>query len=644
MRRRQSRGAISVRTAFLLPCLLLLSLPLSQTWQLEKTLEELDRRQIEDHKAVLTTLRNLVASDLSLLGNETVLNKSFASNVLPFFAPPVTAEIDLDGRLNEWQNIRPTSYGAEDILTQSASELSLAVDLRMVQQNDNLLLFFDVTDDQVVYREISNISIHRNDHIRLAMVDENGQFNRYTLATQQPGTLYGRVVSSGGRSLRREPQIEAFWRATDLGYQVEVKISPELHQGAIAINVADVDSLTSREIRHVIGSSRGDSPETLSPVLEPSERLSELLRSLRLDHVSFIDRFGNPLAAPESATSGQPQTLPLIVNDIHYGDFIYHLDQTANDTFIMQQRQQLLVFSAVMLGLGVLLSLFLARHQMARIKQLGVALEAVVDDQGRVQGSLGKPVGDDAIGDLGQRFTDITERLQQYNEYLELLSRRLAHELRTPVSVVRSSLENLATSVDERNLKYVQRANNGVARLTNILNSMSEASRLEQTLDHDEVIVFDLAGVVRGCFEGYEQAFPLQAFELIIECDESQVTGIPELFAQMLDKLIDNAAQFSEPDQAIIVRLSEETETLLVRVSNSGPGLPDTMSKELFDPMISVRDASASEDSHLGMGLYVARLIAEFHGGSIELKNREDREGVVATVRVPMLRITSKLA
>ncbi|MFN3238883.1 MAG: hypothetical protein ACE37D_17735, partial [Pseudomonadales bacterium] len=77
MRRRQSRGAISVRTAFLLPCLLLLSLPLSQTWQLEKTLEELDRRQIEDHKAVLTTLRNLVASDLSLLGNETVLNKSF---------------------------------------------------------------------------------------------------------------------------------------------------------------------------------------------------------------------------------------------------------------------------------------------------------------------------------------------------------------------------------------------------------------------------------------------------------------------------------------------------------------------------------------------------------------------------------------
>jgi signal transduction histidine kinase len=310
----------------------------------------------------------------------------------------------------------------------------------------------------------------------------------------------------------------------------------------------------------------------------------------------------------------------------------------------MQQRQYLLLFSAGMLAFGVMLSLFLARHQMARIKQLGVALEAVVDDQGRVQGSLGKPAGDDAIGDLGQRFTDITERLQQYNEYLELLSRRLAHELRTPVSVVRSSLENLASSVDERSLKYVQRANNGVARLTNILNSMSEASRLEQTLDHDEVIVFDLAGLVRGCFEGYEQAFPEQGFELIIECSESQITGIPELFAQMLDKLIDNAAQFSESDQPIIVRLSEETETLLVRVSNSGPGLPDTMSKELFDPMISVRDASASEDSHLGMGLYVARLIAEFHGGSIELKNREDREGVVATIKVPMLRITSKLA
>jgi signal transduction histidine kinase len=301
------------------------------------------------------------------------------------------------------------------------------------------------------------------------------------------------------------------------------------------------------------------------------------------------------------------------------------------------------VVSSISLILGLVCCWWLSSHTSGRLRKLGQAVEAVVDDQGRVQGNLDHPIEDDAIGEMTERFVKITERLKQYNEYLELLSRRLAHELRTPVSVVRSSLEHLSLAVDEPNQKFVHRANNGVARLTNILNSMSEASRLEQSLDKEEVIVFDLQSVLQGCMEGYEQAFPEQVFELILETEEAKVTGIPELIAQMLDKLIDNAEQFSTEDQPIVVRLSKEQDTAVLRISNSGPGLPETMSEKLFDPMISMRDASASEDSHLGLGLYVARLIAEFHGGSISLKNREDRQGAVVTVTVPLLRLTSKL-
>ena len=102
-------------------------------------------------------------------------------------------------------------------------------------------------------------------------------------------------------------------------------------------------------------------------------------------------------------------------------------------------------------------------------------------------------------------------------------------------------------------------------------------------------------------------------------------------------------SSFPQRTQPIVVRLSKEQDTAVHCISNSGPGLPETMSEKLFDPMISMRDASASEDSHLGLGLYVARLIAEFHGGSISLKNREDRQGAVVTVTVPLLRLTSKL-
>ncbi len=112
----------------------------------------------------------------------------------------------------------------------------------------------------------------------------------------------------------------------------------------------------------------------------------------------------------------------------------------------------------------------------------------------------------------------------------------------------------------------------------------------------------------------------------------------------MLDKLIDNAIQFSAEGQPIILRLSEEQDKAVLRVSNSGVSLPEKMSHQLFDPMISVRDSTASQDSHLGLGLYVARMIARFHGGDIELRNRDDRQGVVVLVTIPLLRLTSKLA
>jgi two-component system sensor histidine kinase ChvG len=251
--------------------------------------------------------------------------------------------------------------------------------------------------------------------------------------------------------------------------------------------------------------------------------------------------------------------------------------------------------------------------------------------------------GSDEISDLAKRFASITQRLQQYNEYLEHLSRRLAHELRTPVSVVRSSLDHLETRISEDDSRYVERARNGVSRLTSILNSMSEAARLEQSLDKDEVDVFEMTNVVRGCFEGYDNAFPEQPFELSIEAEDLKITGIPELFAQMLDKLIDNAVQFSAAYQPVIVRLTREDEMAVLRITNAGPGLPNTMAEQLFDPMISVREDNQRADSHLGLGLHVARLITEFHGGRITLSNREDREGVVATVRLPLLRLTSKL-
>jgi len=109
------------------------------------------------------------------------------------------------------------------------------------------------------------------------------------------------------------------------------------------------------------------------------------------------------------------------------------------------------------------------------------------------------------------------------------------------------------------------------------------------------------------------------------------VLGSPELIIQMLDKLADNAVEFSSADDVIRVSLEGDTGHIALAIANPGPMLPDNMRTQLFHSMVSVRRGGRKR--HLGLGLYVARLIAEGHNGSIAAENSDD--GVVFTIKLP---------
>ena len=109
------------------------------------------------------------------------------------------------------------------------------------------------------------------------------------------------------------------------------------------------------------------------------------------------------------------------------------------------------------------------------------------------------------------------------------------------------------------------------------------------------------------------------------------MSGYPELLIQMLDKLIDNAVGFSETGDTITVRLAPDDSAFELSVTNPGPPLPERMRTQMFDSMVSVRPGG--DDRHLGLGLYIARLIAAGHGGRISGENIEG--GVTLRVRLP---------
>jgi len=316
---------------------------------------------------------------------------------------------------------------------------------------------------------------------------------------------------------------------------------------------------------------------------------------------------------------------PIWVGDEVHGAVV--VEETTNRIASLRNRalERLLVVTLAVFALVAAVLLWFATGISNRIRRLSDEAEAAIDARGRVTRLTTASDAADEIGDLSRSFTTVLGRLARYNAYLEALAGRLSHELRTPVAVVRSSLENLhAARTPEETRTYVARAEEGLARLSTILSRMTEASRLEQGLQAAVRERFDAAAVVRGCVEGYRLAYAERSFELSLPAEPVPVLGAPDLLAQMLDKLVENAVDFAAAGTSIRISLASDAR---LRVENQGPALPDAIRDSLFDSMVSLRGEGGGVP-HLGLGLYIARLIAEFHGGLLRAENLPGGGGV----------------
>lgn len=294
---------------------------------------------------------------------------------------------------------------------------------------------------------------------------------------------------------------------------------------------------------------------------------------------------------------------------------------------------------------GITLTLFLftglailgfATLLTRRIRRLSSHIEAAVTPDGRIQGRLKPDQAEDEIGDLSRSFSSVLNRLSEYNRYLEALASRLAHEFRTPLTIVKSSLENLNGNNDPgAHSRYIQRAAEGIDRLGLILHRMREATRLEQQLMQTQIEIFDLHGMLEMAMEGYRQAFSGVLFKLKSAGGRLTIEGAPDLISQALDKLISNAVDFHLPETPIELILSEQdAASLKLAVRNQGPLLPADMEQEIFASMVSIRTHKQGEP-HLGLGLYLVRLISEFHGGHAEARNLPSGKGVEFSLLLP---------
>lgn len=287
---------------------------------------------------------------------------------------------------------------------------------------------------------------------------------------------------------------------------------------------------------------------------------------------------------------------------------------------------------ATLAAMGVIgIGLFAFASRLgSRIRRLSRAAEQAMARDGGA-GAFPRSAARDELGDLSRSFGQLLDEVAAYTDYLRSLAGKLSHELHTPLAVVRSSLENLeAQALPRASATYVQRAREGVDRLGAIVRAMSEASRMERAIAAAEAEEFDLRALVESCAEGYRPLLAPRELKLMLPPAPVAFRGAPDLIAQALDKLIDNARSFCPEQGWVLLALARSAEGVELAVANSGPPLPAAMQERLFDSLVSLRGSPQRGDGlpHLGLGLHIVRLIAEWHRGSARASNLSQGGGV----------------
>lgn len=487
--------------------------------------------------------------------------------------------------------------------------------------------------------------------LAFTLVDVDNGTNR--LKQYALGSANTKVLSELGTVITPSPEIERI--LAGLKYADSRVWVVDKHKRVLA-RAGDIQSATGIEV------DKKESPS--NPVwhwVESKWLLPLYYQILTRPPADFIDELDDAYALVGqdlgTVLNGQPESLwrlspdnKAIVLSAAYPIFIEGnvmgaviVEQTTNGIRTLRNRalEQLFHVILAVMSIGTLGLLLFATRISNRIRSLRDDTEAVIDDNGKIIGTLPASNQRDEIGDLSRSFADVLSRLQQYNSYLENMASRLSHELRTPIAVVKSSLDMLSHVNDtSQQAVFVERAQSGVNRLSTILNSMSEASRLEQAIAQEDMAQFNIVEVIQGCVEGYKHAYAQRIWRFSTSDNTLPVYGSAELVAQLFDKVISNAVDFSQDNDEIVISLEKKDKQVFLSVSNPGPLLPQGMKNQLTQSMVSVRKENEMQNTthspHLGLGLYIANMIANFHKGQLLLNDKTDGTGVIVTITFPL--------
>ncbi len=319
------------------------------------------------------------------------------------------------------------------------------------------------------------------------------------------------------------------------------------------------------------------------------------------------------------------------------GTVLLTRDADAVDRAVLAVRLSILGLFALALGLTVIVSFYLAGTIANPILRLATAAAAMREGRARVQALPDQITQrNDEIGTLARTLEASTQALWARMDAIETFAADVSHEIKNPLSSIRSAIETLTRVEDPtRATRLLAIITQDVARLDRLITDISDSSRLDSELSRARMAPVDMAKMLAVLAEIHEATAKEggPTMEVDAPAEGLIVLGSESRLVQVLRNLIGNAISFSPPGARIWLRGRETGGTVELAVEDEGPGIPDAKLDGIFDRFYSERPQSEQFGSHSGLGLSISRQIIEALGGRISAENRRDEDGAVIGAR-----------
>jgi two-component system, OmpR family, sensor histidine kinase ChvG len=680
---------VSIRLQLLIAALATLVLPWAGCQYARELETALRDSQEKSLLASAGTIANALSAQPRRVFRDPEDTRGFAASGGDLYVFPLHVQPLLDGYRDDWD------IAAEPTALPTSTGYGARV---LAGSTERYLYIYVEVDDRHFDPEPAdpNPGRDRFDRIDLTLQGPDGTRSSYFLATSAPGSFAAQQVMGNDPATARavdEPRIQAFWLQSSSGYHVEARVplsfvgsrlwilardgrgsaqagtAPDefpdggrlffmtaglselletfIREGTRA-TVVDANALKLGVAGRLGGSAPGDTEGPAEPWYRPFMAVDTSSFPLL---TSAPDRLGgNSVAAALAGRphaewvrgTGSPELLltaaaPIVADGQTRGAVF--LEQAADQQLALRDRAVARLFKLTFLATAsaVIVMFGFSTWISLRIGRLREAADSAVGSDGKIRLEMPGSAAGDEIGALSRGFERLLARLNEHTQYLRTLGGKLSHELRTPLTIVRSSLDNLESEgLREDQRRYVTRAREGTLRLQSILSALGAASRVEESIKQAERENFDLRALLASAAAAYRDGFPQASIVLEAPAEPCFVRGAPDLVVQLLDKLVENAVDFCPATGTITVRLARATGNYVLQVENDGPPIPQELLGRLFESLFEQRQGR-DDKPHFGLGLYIVRLIAEFHGGTAVAANRINGGGAIFTITLPLI-------